>query len=104
MLPRVADEEHAIIWSKAGEKLAHLASARQARLIDKIEPPGFCGDVVWACARKEGLQSSGFDPRFTELFCGTGCGSEPLDLVAMAFGCGPQDRQRRRLTGPGESL
>ncbi len=104
VLSRVANKEHAIIWCKASEKLAHLASARQARLIDKVEPPGFCGYLAWTGARKKGLQSYRFDPRLTELFCGAGSGREALDLVALTFGCGSQNRQRRRFTRSGESL
>ena len=37
MLAHIADQQHAVIGTEAGEKLAHLVGAGKARFIDEVE-------------------------------------------------------------------
>ena len=103
MLARIADQQHTVLRSKTGKKLAHLVGAGEARFVDEVEMlllrrrrssrPG-----------KKSLQGSGLDAGLTKLARGAGGWGEALDLKPLNLGGTANDGKRRRLTRAGEAL
>ena len=84
MLPHVAYEQHAVVFSQPLNKRVYLLRARHARFIDHIEP--LLSVVLLLAACKMPLQRLRLDARFGELLRGPRCRRESFDLIARALG------------------
>ena len=103
MLPRIADQQHTVLRSKAGKKLAHLVGGGQARLIHEVEML-----LLWrrrsSRPGEESLQRSGLDAGVAKLPRGAGGWGKALDLEPLRFRSAADNRKRRGLTRSGETL
>ena len=103
MLARIADQQHTVLRSEPGEKLAHLVGAGKARFVDKVE--------VLLIRRHRGgrsgeksLQRSSLNTGLTQLACGARGWSKTLDLISLGFGSAANDGERRGLARTRETL
>jgi hypothetical protein len=103
MLPRVADQQHTVMSSETGEKIAHLIGACEARFVHEIEMSLLC-ERRSSRPSEESLQGSGIYARLAKLARGAGSWGEALDLKPLNLGGTANDGKRRRLTGAGQSL
>src|SRR5216683_1853658 len=103
MLARIPDQQHPILRSKTGKKLAHLVGGGQARLVDKIEML-----LLWGRRRdrpgEKSLQRSGLDAGLAKLPRGAGCWGKALDLEPLRFRSAADNRKRCGLARSGKAL
>ena len=82
MLPRIADQQHTVLRSETGEKLAHLVGAGKARFVHKIEML-----LLWrrrsSRPGEESLQRSGLNAGLAKLARGAGGWGKALDLKPL---------------------
>src|ERR1035437_4762944 len=106
MLPRVADEQHAILRPDLLYKRLHLAGAGKAGFIHHIEVAAvwIASELVLASACKETLESAGGGPGAAELSCCAAGGGQALDRVTAALCALPNRFQCGGLAGPGKPL
>jgi hypothetical protein len=83
MLPRVADEQHSILWPNLLHERLHLAGAGETGFIDHIEVAAawIAPELVLTSPCKEALQSLGRDTSIPELGGGAVGRGEALDRV-----------------------